>query len=350
MKRHLKRPSKVKKHDYRIFVVINYLTLLGTVFHASLIPIFYLIGNDVLAVVNIFSTLAWHTARSSNRNGFYTRAIAILCTEVVVHTILTLYYFGWEIGFQYYLIAGIPFLMFYQRIKLVPLLFLSGFACSLFIGLYALTANHDYQHDYPHVIAILNYANILASFAALTITSYYFRVASFISEQKMEILANTDMLTGLSNRRGIYPLLNAQHEHFLRNGTDFCVVLADIDNFKNINDQYGHDCGDYILRKISHLLKSRLRKYDVVGRWGGEEFLFMFPGCRSKDAAVVAEDIRNTVEHHDFIFKKQTINLTVTLGVTAHKEGCSINDTIKLADDALYQGKNGGRNRVVENI
>ncbi len=341
------RPPQVEDYDYRIYVVISYLTYLGIVVHASLIPVFYLIGNDFLAAFNILSTIAWISARGFNIKGRHTTSIIILFFEVGLHTTLALYYYGWDSGFQYYLIAGIPFLLFNQRMQLIPLLLLSGIACTLFIGLYAFTASRVYHYNYPLVIAGMNYANIVASFVSLIITSYYFRVASFISEQKMEMLANTDLLTNLPNRRGLYPLLHAQHEIFMRNGTQFSVVLTDIDNFKNINDNYGHDCGDYVLREVSRLLRSRLRKYDVVGRWGGEEFLFMFPGTSAKAAAIVAEDIRNTIELHPFVFNEQTFKLTLTFGIATHRENSSINGTIKLADDALYQGKKSGRNQVI---
>ncbi len=347
MKRHLQRPAKVENDDYRIYVVISYLTYLGIAIHASLIPVFYLIGNHFLAAFNIFSTLAWIAARKSNLDGRHTTAIAILVIEVGLHTPLALYYFGWESGFQYYLMAGIPFLLFNHRMKIAPLFVLSAFLCALFIGLYAFTSGRDYHYDYPWVITGMNYANIVASFLALTITSYYFRVASFISEQQMELLANTDLLTGLPNRRGIYPLFNAQHELLLRNGTAFSVMLSDIDHFKQVNDNHGHDCGDYVLREISRLLKARLRKYDVVGRWGGEEFLFILPGIDSAAAAIVAEDIRKTIESHLFTFNGQSFSVTMTFGVATHRENTSIDGTIKLADDALYQGKKAGRNRVV---
>jgi diguanylate cyclase (GGDEF)-like protein len=144
-------------------------------------------------------------------------------------------------------------------------------------------------------------------------------------------------------------MLNAQHELFTRNGTVFSLVLADIDHFKSINDTYGHDGGDYVLKEVARLLKSRLRKYDVVSRWGGEEFLFMFPGIDASAAAIVAEDIRKTLELHKFVFNEKSIYVTMTFGVAMHRENTSIDGTIKLADDALYQGKKDGRNRVVVN-
>jgi len=347
LKRHLTRPNTIDNGDYRMYVVISYLTYLGITVHSLLVPVFFWLDYRLLAAFNILSAAAWLAARIVNNQGRHTRAVLILIAEVSLHTSLALYYFGWQSGFQYYLMAGIPFLLFNHRMKTTPLLIISALLCVLFMALYALTAGRAYQYDYPQVVAGMNYANIVISFVALTVTSYYFRVASFISEQQMEILANADLLTGLPNRRGIQSVLNAQHDLFLRKGTSFSLVLTDLDHFKQINDTYGHDCGDYVLKEVARLLKERLRQYDAVSRWGGEEFLFLFPDTRAKDAAGVAEAIRRSIESHRFTFNDRPIYVTMTFGVAEHLENNSIDGTIKNADDALYQGKERGRNRVV---
>jgi len=345
--RHLERPAHVENDDYRIYVVISYLTYLGISIHALLIPIFYFIGHEFLSLFNVLSTLSWVLARKLNNQGSHTTAVVILFTEVALHTTLALLDFGWQSGFQYYLMAGVPFILFNHRMKIAPSLILSALLCTLFIGLYAFTSVREYHHSYPPVVSAINYANIIASFLALTITSYYFRVASFISEQKMELLANTDLLTELPNRRGMYQQLHAHHELFIRRGVNFSVVLTDIDHFKRINDTYGHDCGDYILREIARLFRGRFRQYDAISRWGGEEFLFMHPDTNEADAASIAEEIRHAIETHRFIFNDHPIYITMTFGVAQHMENSSIDGTIKRADDALYEGKQTGRNRVV---
>lgn len=330
-----------------MYVVISYLTYLGITVHASLIPLFFWLDYKLLAAFNVLSTAAWFAARLLNHEGRHTGAITLLIAEVSLHTSLALYYFGWQSGFQYYLIAGVPFILFNHRMKTTPLLILSGILCALFIALYALTSSREYHFEHPLVVAGMNYANIIASFIALTLTSYFFRVASFISEQQMEMLANADLLTTLPNRRGMHTLLVAQYDLFTRNSQPFTLVLADVDHFKRINDTYGHDCGDYILKEVARILKQRLRKYDVVSRWGGEEFLFMFPGTNNTAAAGVAEEIRKAIESHRFVFNEHAIYVTMTFGIAEHRENNSIDGTIKLADDALYTGKEGGRNQVV---
>ncbi len=347
MKKHQERPEGIASDDYRMYVVIKYLTYLGITVHLSLIPFFFWLDYTVLAAFNVLSSAAWFIARLLNHQGKHTAAIILLITEVSLHTSLTLYYFGWHSGFQYYLMAGVPFLLFNHRMKTAPLLILSALLCILFMGLYALTAHQEYHFTYPVLIEGMNYANMATSFIALTVTSYYFRVASFTSEQQMALVANADLLTGLPNRRGMYGTLSAQHDLFTRKGTTFTLVLADIDHFKRINDTYGHTGGDYVLKGLARLLKGRLRQYDVVARWGGEEFLFLFPDTDAQDAMTVAEDLRKVVERHRFVFNDHTIYVSMTFGVALHTEHNSIDGTIKQADDALYQGKDEGRNRVV---
>jgi diguanylate cyclase (GGDEF)-like protein len=331
-----------------MYVVISYLTFLGIAVHGMLIPLFFWLDYDVLALVNVFSTAAWLAARDQNHKGHHTSAILILIGEVSVHTSLALYYLGWHSGFQYYLMSGVPFILFNHKVRTAPLLFLSALLCLLFMSLYALTEERVYHYDYPALIEVLNYLNMVVSFLALTLTSYFFRVASFISEQQMELLANADQLTGLPNRRGMLTRLNTQHSLSQRNGSVFSLVLADLDHFKRFNDTYGHDCGDYVLKEVARLLKQRLRHYDAVSRWGGEEFLFMFPETGIASAKVIAGHLRKLVEARCFEFNGQPLHVTMTFGVAEHRQNNSIDYTIKQADDALYLGKEAGRNRVVD--
>jgi len=343
----LEKPAQVQAADYRMYIVIGYLTYLGIAVHSILMPFFFWLGYDVLAAFNIFAIIAWYTARVTNRNGHHTIAIVLLISETALHTILAVHYLGWQSGFQYYLMAGIPFSMFIHKIKLPYLLLLCTGLCVLFIVLYSITHGRVYHYQFPIIIEVMNYSNIVITFLALSVNSYYFRVASFVSEKQMEALANADQLTGLTNRRGILRKLNAQHDLFTRNGTCFTLVLSDIDHFKKFNDTYGHDCGDYVLQGVAQLMQDRLRQYDVVSRWGGEEFLVMLPDTEVDAAIGVAEEIRRAIESEKFNFNGQSLSVTMTFGVAQHQTDDSIDNTIKRADDVLYHGKENGRNRVV---
>ena len=168
-----------------------------------------------------------------------------------------------------------------------------------------------------------------------------------IAYKKMEMLARTDPLTQLSNRRDF--LEKFQHEiiRFERSGKPFSVVLGDIDDFKSVNDRYGHDCGDFVLVAIAQIFKSMIRKQDTVGRWGGEEFILLLPEAPLKGGETVAEGIRKRIAGEAFSYKEHQLSITITFGVCEYSAVLDIDTCIKRADEALYTGKHRGKNCVV---
>ncbi|MDQ7093524.1 diguanylate cyclase [Desulfosporosinus sp. PR] len=165
--------------------------------------------------------------------------------------------------------------------------------------------------------------------------------------QRLEFTARVDALTGLYNRRHIEERLKEDYEIFIRTGREFSVMLADIDFFKRVNDEYGHDAGDSVLKTLSNTIRAMVRDYDVIARWGGEEFLLLFPGLTNADAAERAEVIRKAIEEYNHTYNGRKLLVTLTIGVATIGRKDTIDDLIKRADDALYQGKNTGKNKVV---
>jgi diguanylate cyclase (GGDEF)-like protein len=127
----------------------------------------------------------------------------------------------------------------------------------------------------------------------------------------------------------------------------FCFIFIDIDHFKNINDTYGHACGDIILKSVAQTIRGLLRKYDVFARYGGEEFLTLLPETDLEGARVVAERFRRQIERMTVRYADFTIKITITLGVAKFDDRLGADRSIQMADKALYQGKEGGRNRVI---
>lgn len=125
------------------------------------------------------------------------------------------------------------------------------------------------------------------------------------------------------------------------------VILADIDNFKAVNDRHGHACGDHILRRVAQHLERQMRDVDRVGRWGGEEFILLLPETSSEGAAVLAEKLRLGVESELMQFEGAGFTITMTFGIAGHRNGESLDACIARADTALYTGKAKGRNRVM---
>lgn len=158
--------------------------------------------------------------------------------------------------------------------------------------------------------------------------------------------SRTDPLTGLSNRRDIYEKICYEKERISRTGKSFSLVICDIDDFKSFNDNYGHDCGDFVLKELTGRLSVLLRKQDMVGRWGGEEFLILLPDTKLKGAVTFAEKIRENISTMIFEYNEVRLSITMTFGISVFEKGMDISESLKIADEALYRGKNNGKNRV----
>ncbi|MEG6584836.1 ABC transporter substrate binding protein [Dendrosporobacter sp. 1207_IL3150] len=165
--------------------------------------------------------------------------------------------------------------------------------------------------------------------------------------QQLDLISRTDALTGLYNRRHMESKIQEEFAKYLSNGSEFAIIIADIDSFKKVNDVYGHDAGDCLLRCVSEDIRKLVRKSDTVARWGGEEFLLLLPATVSENAKERAERIRSTVEKKVYFCGEVRLSVTLTLGVSVISKDDTIANVIKRADYSLYQGKRAGRNCVV---
>lgn len=168
-----------------------------------------------------------------------------------------------------------------------------------------------------------------------------------IMEKKLEYVAQTDALTGLYNRLRFDDIVQREIAFGKRQDTYLSIIYMDIDFFKNINDSYGHDIGDIVLKEIALIIRDVLRVSDYPFRWGGEEFVIVCPNTTLSDVNILAERLRERIAQHNFSIVKK---VTVSIGVTQYRDSESVDEMIKRADQALYQAKESGRNIVVENI
>lgn len=159
--------------------------------------------------------------------------------------------------------------------------------------------------------------------------------------------AITDPLTNLANRRNMVDRIREEAARAQRNNGQFALCMADIDNFKSINDTYGHDCGDHVLANVAGVLKATLREQDILARWGGEEFLILMPETRLEQARIAAERLRTAVEGAAISYEGTQLALTMTFGVASYDQEDGVDGSIRRADAALYLGKSKGRNCVV---
>lgn len=201
-----------------------------------------------------------------------------------------------------------------------------------------ITSSQILSEDFLRIITIL------AKYISLNISNI--RLLEMTSE-----LAITDSLTGLFVQKYFKEILQEEINRATHYNKKLSVAMIDIDNFKSINDTYGHNAGDDVLVRLADILKTRCRETDIVARYGGDEFMVIFPEAKEKDAVAIVEEIRKTVSNEIVVAKDvskgtaKKIKFKVSCGVKEYKKGLKVEEFIELVDNALYKSKIGGKNR-----
>lgn len=324
--------------------------------HAFYLYYFYRINLSIMATYNFFAILLYlffaaEAYKGNKIKGFFIYTII----EIPLHAILSSIYVGFECRFALVLFTGISILfyllLFFENFK-HPVIFgtIVGFLyCVIYIGL------RIYCTIYPPL-----YTNYKLSHAAVNFYVYYNFFISFVGiiffnilnaieygyiksrlmteNSKLDTYATFDPLTNLLNRRSTDEKLKQLFDAHYHDEDAFSIIMCDIDKFKNVNDTYGHDAGDYVLKEVAWILKDTVRDGDVVSRWGGEEFLIIVNNNKA-NAAILAERIRSQVELHTYNYKNTELHVTITLGVSSYHANTDVNSLIKSADQKLYRGK-----------
>jgi diguanylate cyclase (GGDEF)-like protein len=229
----------------------------------------------------------------------------------------------------------------------ISLLFLFGYAAFLFLIPNSPFALVDYSATFQ--------MHFVASMVTVSVLSYFYEFSTQKSYDKLltislglEKVSLSDFLTGLANRRKILQHIEHEKNRYERQANAFSIILCDIDYFKKINDTYGHDCGDFVLKSIAGTFTESLRKVDIASRWGGEEFLILLPESDQQRSFIVAERLRKAIEQLKIQYKNTVVKTTMSFGVATWKKTAENFDLfIKQADENLYRAKEEGRNRVI---
>ena len=160
--------------------------------------------------------------------------------------------------------------------------------------------------------------------------------------------AQHDRLTGIFNHVEILNILEKELDRAGRQNGDLAVIMGDLDHFKKVNDTYGHVAGDAVLVEVAARMKNNIRLYDSAGRYGGEEFLLVLPGCTTDEVMIIAHRILESISKDPVMFNNIPIKVTISLGVAVNRVGeiVATTELVQLADTALYRAKQNGRNRV----
>ena len=269
---------------------------------------------------------------------------------------------GWDWGFMSYTLGLVP-LSFYiaytvpyfkQNFR-IPLIYSAiVFVCYFFVREYCVYEGSILDVEVTESFIDRVYLfNIILTFCFLWVVALLFSLEVYYMQHHLESentsleqLANYDPLTKLMNRRSMDIYLRDAIERAEQKGEMLCIIMTDIDDFKKINDTYGHAAGDIVLEEVSGIILEDVRDEDCVCRWGGEEILILIRSAQDT-AANVAQRICKDIAASRIDIGEEKIAITMTLGVTQYRENDSVDTIVERADRSMYKGKKNGKNQVV---
>ncbi len=313
-------------------------------FIGALYPAFLQLGFAAVAVA-VFSM---------TYRGIIDHALTLLCICLATVAIWGTLLYHWDYGYQNCLFIIVLILFFNNTFSMKRKVLVSLGITVLLIILAAISfASPDKRDPGP----VIFWLNLIFFISLLLIVGIAYSRKSVESEyklyqynKKLQKIAGSDPLTGLMNRRNITEAMYKLEKQYKTQQISISLAIGDIDFFKKVNDTYGHDAGDYILKEIAKLMEEFMEDKGYASRWGGEEFLLVFRnliGVNTDDIFQALDVFRAQLSKHVFVFKEKEIQLTMTFGLEEYSTSQGIEGTIKKADEKLYLGKENGRNQVV---
>ncbi len=336
--------------------ILRNMVWFGLLVHVMFLGAFIAIGVWPLIVLNVLGVAGYVYAQRLLARGDLDRPLAIGAAEVTVHAVVATIFMGLRAGFFVY-IPLLTVLTFLNPRSRIAAKVMWGLAEA--VAFMALMAFAEGVHPLVTVgpgtlrgLAVLNGGLLVSTLGFLAhVTNEAVQAAEGALRRalaRVDELARTDPLTGLLNRRAMSELMDAEVARVERHGRSFAVLVADLDEFKGINDRHGHPVGDHALRAIAQRLLGTVRAQDQVARWGGEEFLLLLPETTMETALEVADRLRRAIAETPLRTGETELHVTGTFGVAVYEQGGSIHDTVRAADRALYAGKAEGKDRVVQ--
>jgi diguanylate cyclase (GGDEF)-like protein len=291
------------------------------------------------------------TFRSGSfRAGFHGLIYLTSLNGVIGNTLI-----GWRSGFFILFFLLIPCLFYNpiaKKLEKMILCFVFGTATitSIILGFLVIPPVHfnTFQLQFMNGFIVLATCLILAGISYLDFRNSNTIASRLIDlNQQLAYQASRDSMTDLLNRRTMNQMIQMEYVRSTRSGKPFGLIMADVDDFKQVNDEYGHVAGDMVLTELSRLLVAALRKQDLTARWGGEEFLILLPETDFEGVQVTAEKIRDLVAHSSFMYQGKSIRVTLSIGGVMCQHQEDWDECIKHVDRALYYGKNHGKNLAI---
>ena len=327
------------------WIMARRVTLVAAVVDLAFLVLFLVLNSPILAWLNLASISLYVGAYWLLTKRVNTAALVLIWVEVLGHAAIGTMLIGWDSGFHYYLLMFIPAIVVSARVRATILLVL--LLLIFYLGLHAMSRTVGVLTPLNATgLMFVHGFNVAIVFAMASYTARFYYSTVRRAEKKLVELATQDSLTGLSNRRNLLSLAKHEMARARRTGEPTALIIADIDHFKQINDQRGHDAGDRVISDAGGLLLRLCREQDIVARWGGEEFLLLLPATGVAAAAAFAERIRLAVAAIEVTHADARIGFTLSLGVAIMGADELLSSAIARADRAMYQSKALGRNRV----
>lgn len=276
-------------------------------------------------------------------------AVALMYVATILFVIIFIYVFSWKSGVQNLLFVALVLICVTEFVNKQFKIVLSIFICGLRFTLFYMHNHHTSLYELNDKVTFyFEIINILAVFVLLSSCVILYTEHAFAMERKLTNLASEDPLTGLNNRRSILEYI----EKIVlvdrnKDKKKLSIAMGDIDFFKHINDRYGHECGDMVLRRLSDQFQKFMTNKGRTGRWGGEEFLLVFENMDGDESFADLTELLDEIRNMDFIYKHEHIHITLTFGLSEYDYDKGVDNVISEADRRLYIGKEAGRNRII---
>lgn len=344
-----------EKFKIRLFLEV------AGVLHLIYCILFMCMKENVLALYNV-AAVAFYIALVPSIKTMKTQTPLLLSSiEVIVHIVLCTIRVGNNWGFSYFIFSMVSIIFYcvltsswFKRKEIAcvvyTLCYLIAFVGNTLVAEFV-KPMAKYSDPWRRAFIFINivFSFTFIAFALLLIEWDVIHNTKTMASKNTQLdeMANRDPLTKLYNRRYMNECLQRKLSELQQSGRLFGIIMGDIDNFKSVNDTYGHDIGDEVLVAVAETLNQTIRDNDVVCRWGGEEFLIVINGNKGITIEV-AERMRKSISELELnIGDNKTLSITMTFGVTESITGYSIDKLVAIADDNLYKGKTSGKNKVV---
>ena len=326
--------------------------------HATILAIAWYAETEPIVWFNVVSVIVYLFCIILCKFGHITPVYVSILLEVCIYVEVSVYYIGWQCCSYCFLFAIVPIVIYFGSFIFKDRnRWLIVLSLALIFLEYSILYIH-YSKAVPVYVVSDGVRNVLTIFSAFVMffsMVFYNAMYIYSSENEMNTLekeneqlsvdAKNDILTDMLNRRGFKPKV----DELIKNSSKetFSVAFCDIDNFKRVNDSYGHECGDEVLKHISGIIKKEMSDCDIC-RWGGEEIVILLKGYDLNKAVDSMENVRKIIESEPTVFYNKHVPVTITIGVAEYDDKYKESDSIiKVADTRMYYGKQHGKNIVV---